>query len=47
MIRFAAFSIAAVAFVGVAVGAAWAETPVERGSYLVNTILTCGGPFGE
>jgi len=42
MIRFAAFSIAAVAFVGVAVGAAWAETPVERGSYLVNTILTCG-----
>jgi len=21
---------------------AWAETPVERGSYLVNTIMTCG-----
>lgn len=42
MIRFAAFSIAAVAFVGVAVGDARAETPVERGSYLVNTILTCG-----
>jgi mono/diheme cytochrome c family protein len=23
-------------------GSAWAETPVERGSYLVNTIMTCG-----
>jgi mono/diheme cytochrome c family protein len=34
----AAFSIAAMAFVGTA----WAETPVERGSYLVNTIMTCG-----
>jgi len=42
MIRLATFCIAALAFVGATVGAAWAETPVERGSYLVNTILTCG-----
>jgi len=42
MIRLATISIATVAFVGAAVGAALAETPVERGSYLVNTIMTCG-----
>ncbi|MGO9005463.1 MAG: c-type cytochrome, partial [Beijerinckiaceae bacterium] len=34
-------------------GAAFADTPVERGSYLVNTIMTCGnchtpkGPNGD
>jgi mono/diheme cytochrome c family protein len=38
MIRLATLSIAVV----VLAGAARAETPVERGSYLVNTILTCG-----
>jgi len=38
MIRLAAFSIATLGFIG----AASAEAPVERGSYLVNTILTCG-----
>src|SRR5262249_23088915 len=38
MIRLAAFSIASLALVG----AAYADTPVERGSYLVNTIMTCG-----
>jgi mono/diheme cytochrome c family protein len=38
MIRLATFSMAAVALAG----AAWADTPVERGSYLVNTIMTCG-----
>ena len=38
MIRLAIFSIATLGFVG----AASADTPVERGSYLVNTILTCG-----
>ena len=38
MIRFAAVAIALVTFGG----AAWAETPAERGSYLVNTIMTCG-----
>ena len=32
------FSIAALTITG----AAFAETPVERGSYLVNTIMTCG-----
>ena len=40
--RLAAFSIATVAFIGAAVGSASADMPVERGSYLVNTILTCG-----
>jgi mono/diheme cytochrome c family protein len=38
MIRLATFSIATLTLVG----AAWADTPVERGSYLVNTIMTCG-----
>ena len=38
MIRLAILAIAAVT-VG---GTAFAETPVERGSYLVNTIMTCG-----
>jgi mono/diheme cytochrome c family protein len=38
MIRLATFSMAAVALAG----AASADTPVERGSYLVNTIMTCG-----
>jgi mono/diheme cytochrome c family protein len=38
MIRLATFSFATLAFVG----AAYADTPVERGSYLVNTIMTCG-----
>ena len=42
MMRLAAFSIATVAFIGAAVGSASADMPVERGSYLVNTILTCG-----
>jgi len=37
MIRLAILAAAAV--VG---GAAYADTPVERGSYLVNTIMTCG-----
>jgi mono/diheme cytochrome c family protein len=38
MIRIAALTFAAVA----ACGAARADTPIERGSYLVNTIMTCG-----
>src|SRR5579864_766182 len=38
MIRLATFFIAALALAG----AAYADTPVERGSYLVNTIMTCG-----
>jgi mono/diheme cytochrome c family protein len=38
MIRLAAVAIGIVAFGGTAL----AETPVERGSYLVNTIMTCG-----
>jgi mono/diheme cytochrome c family protein len=38
MIRLALFSIATLALVGTA----YADTPVERGSYLVNTIMTCG-----
>jgi cytochrome c553 len=42
MMRLAAFSIATVVFIGAAVGSASADMPVERGSYLVNTILTCG-----
>jgi mono/diheme cytochrome c family protein len=37
MIRIATFTIATLTLVG----AAYAETPVERGSYLVNTIMTC------
>jgi mono/diheme cytochrome c family protein len=49
MIRLATLSLAAV----VIGGAAFADTPVERGSYLVNTIMTCGnchtpkGPNGD
>jgi mono/diheme cytochrome c family protein len=39
MIRFAALTFAAAV---VACGSARADTPVERGSYLVNTIMTCG-----
>ncbi len=31
-----------VALASVVAGAARAETPLERGSYLVNTIMTCG-----
>ena len=38
MIRLATFAIATLALVG----GACADTPVERGSYLVNTIMTCG-----
>jgi mono/diheme cytochrome c family protein len=38
MIRLATFAITSLALVG----AACADTPVERGSYLVNTIMTCG-----
>jgi mono/diheme cytochrome c family protein len=38
MIRLATFSFATLALVG----GACADTPVERGSYLVNTIMTCG-----
>jgi mono/diheme cytochrome c family protein len=37
MIRFATLSIATLALVG----GACADTPVERGAYLVNTIMTC------
>ena len=38
MIRLATFTFATLALVG----AACADTPVERGAYLVNTIMTCG-----
>ncbi len=38
MMRLATLSIAAL-MIG---GSAYADTPVERGSYLVNTIMTCG-----
>jgi mono/diheme cytochrome c family protein len=38
MIRLATLSFATLALVG----GACADTPVERGSYLVNTIMTCG-----
>src|SRR6202171_6568723 len=38
MIRLATLSFATLALVGTAA----ADTPVERGSYLVNTIMTCG-----
>ena len=31
-----------VAFTSIVGSAAYAETPIERGSYLVNTIMTCG-----
>ena len=37
MIRLATLSIATLALVG----GAYADTPVERGAYLVNTIMTC------
>jgi mono/diheme cytochrome c family protein len=49
MIRLATVSIATLLISN----AAFAETPVERGSYLVNTIMTCGnchspkGPNGD
>jgi mono/diheme cytochrome c family protein len=39
MMRQIALAVSAVAFMG---GLALAETPVERGSYLVNTVMTCG-----
>ena len=39
----ARLSIAALSFSAMVVsGTAFADTPVERGSYLVNTIMTCG-----
>jgi mono/diheme cytochrome c family protein len=38
MVRLAALSITALMIAG----AAFADTPAERGSYLVNTIMTCG-----
>jgi mono/diheme cytochrome c family protein len=38
MIRLVTFSLATLALVG----SAYADTPVERGAYLVNTIMTCG-----
>lgn len=38
MIRLATFSLAA----AMVAGTAFADTPLERGSYLVNTIMTCG-----
>ena len=38
MLRLATFTFATLALVG----GAYADTPVERGSYLVNTIMTCG-----
>jgi mono/diheme cytochrome c family protein len=38
MFKLATLSMAAV----VIAGAAYADTPLERGSYLVNTIMTCG-----
>ena len=41
MVRWALICIAAIAAI-VAAGGAMGETPVERGSYLVNGILTCG-----
>jgi mono/diheme cytochrome c family protein len=49
MVRLATISVAAL----LVCGAARAETPLERGSYLVNTIMTCGnchtpkGPNGD
>jgi mono/diheme cytochrome c family protein len=45
--------LAALAALTMACGVALAETPVERGSYLVNSVLTCGnchtpkGPTGD
>jgi mono/diheme cytochrome c family protein len=38
MLRLAALAI----LTSATIGTAWAETPLERGSYLVNTIMTCG-----
>jgi mono/diheme cytochrome c family protein len=38
LLKLATLSMAAV----VVAGAAYADTPLERGSYLVNTIMTCG-----
>ena len=38
MLRLATFTFATLALAG----AACADTPVERGAYLVNTIMTCG-----
>jgi len=38
MLRLAVLAILTSAMIG----SAWGETPVERGSYLVNTIMTCG-----
>jgi mono/diheme cytochrome c family protein len=38
MVRLATISAALLMFTGVAV----ADTPIERGNYLVNTIMTCG-----
>lgn len=31
-----------IVFLGLAAGMAWAQTPIERGKYLVEGILTCG-----
>src|SRR6204780_4541579 len=43
MTNLARLSFAALSFSAVVVGGtAFADTPVERGSYLVNTIMTCG-----
>jgi mono/diheme cytochrome c family protein len=45
--------LAALSLCALAYGTAQAETPVERGSYLVNTVMTCGnchspkGPAGD
>jgi mono/diheme cytochrome c family protein len=41
MIRLATLSIAAL-MIGGSAYSAYADTPLERGSYLVNTIMTCG-----
>src|SRR6204780_5479963 len=43
MTNLARLSFAALSFSAVVVGGtAFADTPIERGSYLVNTIMTCG-----
>ena len=43
MISLARLAFAALSFSAVVVGGtAFADTPIERGSYLVNTIMTCG-----
>ena len=49
MIRITALSTGAVIAL---TASAWAETPVERGSYLVNAVMACDGchtprPSGE